>query len=128
MNQILFIALGGSVGAVARYGLSSYVLGAVNEVFPWGTLVVNLSGSFLMGVFVEVFEQSIVPTNLRSLITIGFLGAFTTFSAFSMETVALLRDGEFRLATANVLLSNIAAIGLLIVGIYFTRVSMRFFS
>lgn len=128
MQQVLFIALGGSLGAVARYGVSSYVLTTVSEIFPWGTLIVNLSGSFLMGVVIELFEHTIVPPNLRSLITIGFLGAYTTFSTYSMETVNLLRDGEVRLATTNFLLSNVLACLLFILGIYCSRASFKLFS
>jgi CrcB protein len=128
MQQVLFIALGGSLGAVARYGVSSYVLTAVSEIFPWGTLIVNLSGSFLMGVVIELFEHTIVPPNLRSLITIGFLGAYTTFSTYSMETVNLLRDGEVRLATTNFLLSNVLACLLFILGLYCSRASFKLFS
>jgi CrcB protein len=128
MQQVLFIALGGSLGAVARYGVSSYVLTTVSEIFPWGTLIVNLSGSFLMGVVIELFEHTIVPPNLRSLITIGFLGAYTTFSTYSMETVNLLRDGEVRLATTNFLLSNVLACLLFILGLYCSRASFKLFS
>jgi CrcB protein len=128
MQQVLFIALGGSLGAVARYGVSSYVLTTVSEIFPWGTLIVNLSGSFLMGVVIELFEHTIVPPNLRSLITIGFLGAYTTFSTYSMETVNLLRDGEVRLATTNFLLSNVLACLLFVLGLYCSRASFKLFS
>jgi CrcB protein len=128
MQQVLFIALGGSLGAVARYGVSSYVSTTVHEIFPWGTLIVNLSGSFLLGVVIELFEHTILPPNLRSLITIGFLGAYTTFSTYSMETVNLLRDGEVRLVTTNFLLSNVLACLLFILGIYCSRVSFKLFS
>ena len=128
MQQILLIAVGGSLGAIARYSLSTYVMGALNDVFPWGTLVVNLSGSFLIGMFVELFDQAIVPTNLRSLVTIGFIGAYTTFSTYSLETVNLLREGEVKIATLNILASNIFSIVLVVLGIYFSRVFVKFFS
>jgi CrcB protein len=128
MAPIVLIALGGSLGAIARYGVSTYVLGSVNSVFPWGTLVVNLSGSLIIGVCVEIFDQLIVPTNLRSFITIGFLGAYTTFSTYSLETINLLRDGEFRLAGVNVLASNILGLAFLLGGIYLSRLSIKVLS
>lgn len=128
MYQVLLIAFGGSLGAVARYSVSSYILQSVNDVFPWGTLIVNLSGSFLIGVFIELFDHVVVPPNLRSLITIGFLGAYTTFSTYSLETINLLRDGELRLATANILANNVLALVLLIAGIYCSRITLKFVS
>src|SRR3972149_10226634 len=128
MAPIVLIALGGSLGAITRYGLSTYVLSTVNSVFPWGTLVVNLSGSLLIGVCIEFFDQIIVPTNLRSLITIGFLGAYTTFSTYSLETINLLRDGEFRLAGVNILASNILSLVLLVAGIYVSRLAIKILS
>jgi len=89
---------------------------------------VNLSGSLLIGVCIEFFDQIIVPTNLRSLITIGFLGAYTTFSTYSLETINLLRDGEFRLAGVNILASNILSLVLLVAGIYVSRLAIKILS
>jgi CrcB protein len=128
MQQILLIAVGGSLGAVARYSLSTYVLETVNSVFPWGTLVVNLSGSFLIGVMVELFDEALVPTDYRSLMTIGFLGAYTTFSTYSLETVNLLRDGELKLASLNILASNALGLISVVLGIYLTRIAVKFLS
>jgi CrcB protein len=128
MQQLLLIAVGGSLGAIARYGISTYVLGMVNDVFPWGTLLVNGTGAFLIGVFVELFDAAIVPPPLRSFIAIGFLGAYTTFSTFSLETINLFRDGEIRLAAMNVLASNILSIALVAAGIYASRTLVRLFS
>lgn len=62
MQQVLLIAVGGSLGAVARYGLSTFVYHTTSETFPWGTLVVNLTGSFLIGVVIELFDTAIIPT------------------------------------------------------------------
>ena len=128
MQQILMIAAGGSLGAIARYGLSMVVYQGTSETFPWGTLVVNLTGSFLIGALVELFDAVIVPAGLRSLITIGVLGAFTTFSTYSLETINLFRDGEIRLAVINILVSNVAALVLVAIGIYSSRILMRFIS
>lgn len=128
MQQILLIAIGGSLGAVARYGLSTFVYHTTNDIFPWGTFVVNLTGSFLIGVFIELFDTTIIPSEWRSFITIGFLGAYTTFSSYTLETVNLFRDGELRLAAVNVLANNLISIVLLVAGIYFSRLALKLFS
>jgi CrcB protein len=128
MQQLTLIAVGGSLGALARYGLSTFVYQLAGEIFPWGTLVVNLSGSYLIGVFIELFDTAVFPPAWRSLITIGFLGAYTTFSTYTLETVNLIRDGELRLATVNVLAGNIAGILLVFLGISSARFVLRLFS
>ena len=128
MYQALLVAVGGSLGALARYGLSTSVLTSAHDVVPWGTLAVNLIGSFLVGGLVELFDHVIVPPHVRALVTIGFLGAFTTFSTYALETINLLRDGEFRLAGINILANNILALVLVIVGIYCTRALIKFVS
>ena len=128
MQQVLLIAVGGSLGAVARYGLSTFVYHTTNEVFPWGTLVVNLTGCFLIGAFVELFDTAIIPSEWRSFISIGFIGAYTTFSTYSLETLNLLREGELRLASVNILASNLLGIVLVVLGIYSSRVLIKCFS
>ena len=92
---ILMIALGGAFGAVARYGLSGWVHSLQDTTFPLGTLVVNVLGSFLLGLSLPLFESLAWSADLRTLVTIGFLGAFTTFSTFSYEAVVLLEGGEW---------------------------------
>lgn len=128
MQQVLLIAVGGSLGAVARYGLSSFVYHTTSETFPWGTLVVNLTGSFVIGVVIELFDTAIIPTEWRSFITIGFLGAYTTFSTYTLETVNLLRDGELRLATFNIVASNLVGIIFVVLGIYSSRLLLKLFA
>lgn len=127
MLQILFIALGGSLGAIARYIFSNIVYQHINDIFPWGTLVINLTGSFFIGVFFELFDKAILPTEMRSFITIGFLGAYTTFSTYSLETFNLLREGEISLASLNILGSNILSIILVVFGIYSSRILIKVF-
>lgn len=117
--------MGGSLGAVARYAISTYIYQSVNEVFPWGTLVVNLSGSFIIGAFAELFETAMIPSEWRSLVTIGFIGAYTTFSTYSLETLSLLREGELRIASMNVLASNILGIVFVGLGIYSSRMIFK---
>lgn len=127
MQHLIFIALGGMTGALARYGLSRLVQLSVNEIFPWGTLFVNLSGSLAIGVFFEMFDRAAVPSDLRSFITIGFLGAYTTFSTYSLETINLLREGEIRLCLTNVILNNILGLLLVIIGMYAAKIVIRSF-
>ncbi len=121
MQQILFIAAGGCAGALSRYGLSKYISQNVNVIFPWGTLIINLTGSFLIGFFFALFDKAIIPSEWRGFITIGFLGAFTTFSTFSLETLNLLREGEIKTGLINILASNILGIILVFIGMEFSR-------
>ncbi len=92
---ILMIAFGGAFGAVARYGLSGWVQSLLDTTFPMGTLVVNVVGSFVLGLSLLLFESLAWSAELRTLVSIGFLGAFTTFSTFSYEAVVLLEGGEW---------------------------------
>lgn len=92
---ILVDALGGALGVVARYGLSGWVQGWVGTTFPLGTLAVNVIGSFLLGLSLYLLESTAPTTEVRTFVTIGFLGAFTTFSTFSYEAVVLLQGGEW---------------------------------
>lgn len=109
MINTLLIFLGAGIGAVFRYWISTGVYGFLGRQFPYGTLVVNASGSFLMGLLVvlliERFEG--VGPQLRSLLLIGFLGGYTTFSSFSIETLNLFESGAWVSATLNILLSVI---------------------
>lgn len=111
---LLYIAAGGAAGALARYGLGAWVHTWAGAAFPWGTLVVNGLGSFLLGFALRVMESTTASPELRALITVGLLGAFTTFSTYSYEAVALLRDGEWGRASAYALGS--VALGLAAVG------------
>ncbi len=97
-----WIALGGAIGAVSRYGLQGLVYRFTGTAFPYGTLVVNLTGCFLIGWIMAVTEDRFVLSPLvRVFLTIGILGGFTTFSSFAYETLALMRDGEWIWALAN---------------------------
>lgn len=101
MLRLLVIALGGSVGALARYGLSGWV-SRISGRLPYGTLVVNVVGSSLIGLVLtySLCSQEVDP-HWRALIVTGFLGAFTTFSTLSYETLALLADGSLGFAALN---------------------------
>ncbi len=92
---LLIIAAGGALGAVARYSLSGWVQGLLSTSFPLGTMVVNILGSFLLGFVFYLLEGLALSAETRSFLTIGFLGAFTTFSTFSYEALVLIQGGEW---------------------------------
>lgn len=98
MNNILLIFLGGGVGSVARFGLMQYISRYITpgSVFPWHSLGVNILGAFLIGLLVEILALRMsMPAPSRFLLVTGFLGGFTTFSAFSMETALMLERGDY---------------------------------
>lgn len=98
-----FIALGGALGAIGRYLLSTYVYSKSDSIFPWGTFVVNILGCFILGmVYIWGTEKMAISSNIRTFLAIGLLGAFTTFSSFSLETLNIIRDGEIRIALLNI--------------------------
>ena len=101
----LLIALGGAGGSVLRYLVGGAIQRSSNSGFPIGTMVVNVSGCFLIGILVRQFLNMQLSNDLRALLVVGFCGGFTTFSTFSAETLALIEGGEYARATAYVLLS-----------------------
>ena len=111
MTQILAIAAGGAVGALLRYWTSTAVHSRLGMAFPYGTLVVNVLGSLLMGfLYVWLIDRMAAGPALRAFLLIGVLGAFTTFSTFSMETLNLMEAGHPGKALANVLVSVIVCV------------------
>jgi len=103
MRQMLLVGLGGFVGSVARYGISALLVPLAPGGFPWGTLLVNLSGSFAIGVVLAAaVERAWLAPDVRLLLAAGLCGGFTTMSSFSFETWALLEQGLFGLAAGYV--------------------------
>jgi CrcB protein len=122
MTQTLAIAAGGAVGALLRYWVSTAVYGLLGRGFPYGTLAVNLLGSFLMGfLFVMLNERLAAPPELRAALLIGLLGAFTTFSTFSIETFNLIEQADYLKAMANMVLSVVLCLALAWMGLVLGR-------
>jgi len=119
----MLIAGGGALGALMRYAVSGLTHTFFGETFPWGTLMVNLVGSFLIGVGWAISERIPHSPHLIPFLFIGLLGAFTTFSTYALESFNLIRDGEFKLGVLNMAASNI--VGLLVVFLGF--VCARYF-
>jgi CrcB protein len=105
MNNLLLVALGGSIGAVFRYLISIFMIQVFGSSFPFGTLLVNVLGSFLMGVIYALGQMSHISPELKALIGVGLLGALTTFSTFSNETLLLMQEGDWLKAALNVVLN-----------------------
>ncbi len=116
MLKFLFIAMGGAIGTLLRYIISGLTYKYLDGVFPWGTLSVNLIGSLIIGFLWGLFERAAISPNLKMFVFIGILGAFTTFSTYSLESFNLFRDGEIKLALSNILISNILCIALVLLG------------
>lgn len=122
MNQLIFIAVGGAAGALARFGLSKTVYAVFGTTFPWGTLVVNAIGSLLIGLLSVLFTSRYpVSAELKAGLLVGLLGALTTFSTFSLETFGLLEQGAVGRALLNVLANVMLCLLLTWVGILLAR-------
>lgn len=121
MQQLIFIALGGACGALARYGLSVHVHRLWSHAWPLGTLLINVGGSLCIGVIFALLERAAVHPDWRSVLMVGFLGAFTTFSTFSLETVELWLQGHPAMAAGYAMASVASCIAAAAVGIYLTR-------
>jgi CrcB protein len=111
MPAWVYVGAGGFLGAIARWALSGFVTRATGATFPWGTLTVNVLGSLLIGLLMGLVEfRGLLTAEARAFLVIGGLGAFTTFSTFSHETLALLRTGQFGLGAANAIGSVLACL------------------
>lgn len=122
MLQILAIAGGGAIGAVARFLVSTGVYRLLGRDFPWGTLAVNVLGSFAMGLlFMLLLERTLVAPEARAAILVGFLGSFTTFSTFSLETLTLVEQGDLLRGMLNVVASVVLCVAACWAGILAAR-------
>ncbi len=114
--NILAVAIGGSLGALLRYWLAELPTRFLGPFFPYGTLFVNLLGSGAIGLLWGISEVVTIPPHVRTLIFVGMIGAFTTFSTYMLETFNLLRENEIKLAVLNFLLSNFLGLVFVVLG------------
>ncbi|MCH1920439.1 fluoride efflux transporter CrcB [Shewanella sp. A3A] len=116
MNNLVWVALGGAGGAVLRYSISIFMIQLFGSSFPFGTLTVNVLGSFLMGIVAALSQLSHISPEVKALLGVGFMGALTTFSTFSNETLMLIQDGELLKAFLNVALNLIICLLMVYLG------------
>lgn len=122
MKVLVFIAVGGAIGAVLRYGASVGVYSLLGRGFPYGTMFVNVSGSLLIGLLsVMMLERFSVAPEWRAAVLVGVLGSFTTFSTFSIETLNLLEQGDVMRASANIVLSVLVCLAAVWFGVLIGR-------
>jgi|TARA_B110000114_G_scaffold28501_1_gene28822 CrcB protein len=116
------VAVGGAFGAVARYAISTWIFDSTSHKFPYATLSVNVLGSFVMGIFfVLILEKGLLPPEWRGVLMIGFLGAFTTFSTFSLDALGLWQNGHLFLALVYALGTVVLCLAAITVAVWLTR-------
>ena len=119
MEKLLLVMVGGSLGAASRYGISLLTVKMWGPRFPWGTLTVNLMGCFLIGLLFGLSDRvRLLTPDMRLLLITGFLGALTTFSTFSMETVSAGRAGMMGQPLMNILVNNLGGLALTFLGLW----------
>lgn len=122
MERFLYISLGAILGANARYLVGQWAAVQFGVTFPYGTLLVNVIGCFVIGLFYELGETRILITpELRLFVAVGFLGAFTTFSSFGNESINLLRSGDLLMGVVNIVGSNLLGLLAVVAGIALAR-------
>jgi len=121
MQKIIAVGFGGFLGAIARYFISGYIQNKMFVIFPIGTFVVNIVGSFIIGFLWELFNIVIFSQNMKLLILTGFIGAFTTFSTFSLEVVNLFQEKEYFYMILYLVGTNILGISFVFLGIFISR-------
>ncbi len=118
MGEIVAVGIGGFVGAVMRYIVSQWIKMNLGERFPFVSLVINVTGCFLAGISLAIFSKRLqIPDITKTIIIVGFLGAFTTFSAFGIETINYLKAGKPMLAMNNILLNIMMSLGAIELGL-----------
>ena len=118
MQKLALLGLAGALGTLARYAVTGWVHQATNSLFPWGTVAVNVLGCFLAGAFWSLAENRLsISGELRTVILVGFMGGFTTFSAYMLETGNLLRDTQWAPALANMAIQNVGGVVVFFLGL-----------
>lgn len=122
MSRFLFICLGGAVGTGARYLVTGWAMSWLGASFPYGTLVVNILGSFLIGIIMPVgLSTDILSAEARIFLTTGVLGGFTTYSSFNYETIGYFQEGDFFRAIFNLLLMSASCLSAGFAGVFLSR-------
>ncbi|MDP3441596.1 MAG: fluoride efflux transporter CrcB [Ignavibacteria bacterium] len=121
IHQILLLILGGAFGTLLRFLVYQFADKHFDKGFPWGTLIVNLSGSFIIGLLWAVFEKTSIPPAVRLLVFVGILGSFTTFSTFAFDSFSFLQQGQIKMLIMNILMNNIGGLVLCFCGYYIIR-------
>jgi len=117
VNDILVISVGAILGANARWLVSTYLARMLGPIFPYGTLLINIVGSFVVGFFmVWTTERVVIDSRWRLLVVVGFCGSFTTFSSFAFETMVYLKQGQWALMFTNFLANNLLCLGAALAG------------
>jgi len=123
VRDFVIVSIGAIVGANARWVISRYAARLLGPVFPYGTLIINIAGSLIVGFFIIwTSERVLVDPRWRLLIVVGFCGAFTTFSSYAFETMAYFEQGQWALMVANVLSNNLLCLGAVLAGMVLARV------
>jgi CrcB protein len=125
MLKYVYLVLGGASGTVLRYWVSGLPHKIYDGIFPWGTLVVNLTGSLLIGFAWGLLGRESISVNVRTFLFIGVFGSFTTFSTFTFESLNLIRDGNIKFALINMLVSNIFGVLLVFAGYVLSKMLLN---
>jgi CrcB protein len=127
VKTYLWIAFGGALGTLGRFGLSSFIAARFGDVFPWGTLIVNISGCFVIGFFATLTGTDgrlMVSPDMRQFVMVGICGGYTTFSSFSLQTLNLLRAGDVMRGGGNIAASVVACM----IGVWIGAVAASMFN
>ena len=125
MMLLVYLAVGGVIGTLARYGMGTWVPTWAGTEFPWGTFLVNALGSLILGFTMRASAVLTMSPEVRGFVTVGFCGAFTTFSTLSYETVALVQDGQWARAAAYALGSVVVGLAAVVAGMGMANLALR---
>lgn len=122
MQKIIFVGIGGGIGAIIRYLVTIQSAKMINSNFPLGTLIVNVAGGFLIGMITELsMSTDLISPNFKLFLTTGIMGGLTTFSTFSLETINLISDGRYLIGIVNVIFNLFLSLG----GVALARIICR---